>query len=143
MVGRHTMKWACQTQHPEVTEMMDLWVSKAMWDKVVLTGEVLQQKWTRFADLAGVPTDERLNLNNGWLGHFKARHSLKQFKHHSEAASADLQAAERERVCIQELIKTYGYKLEDIFNMDETGLFYVYVLFFCFLLSTYVCLFFG
>jgi hypothetical protein len=41
MVGRHTIKQACQTQHPEVTEMMDLWVSKAMWDKVVLTGEVL------------------------------------------------------------------------------------------------------
>jgi hypothetical protein len=29
--------------------------------------------------------------------------------------------------CIQELIDKYGYELRDIFNMDETGLFYVYV----------------
>jgi hypothetical protein len=32
--------WACQTQHPEVTEMMELWVLKAMAESVLLTGEV-------------------------------------------------------------------------------------------------------
>jgi cupin superfamily acireductone dioxygenase involved in methionine salvage len=34
---------------------------------------------------------------------------------------------EDERKRIQELIAKYGYKLRDIFNMDETGLFYEYV----------------
>ncbi|OAX38416.1 hypothetical protein K503DRAFT_856696 [Rhizopogon vinicolor AM-OR11-026] len=57
-----TGKRARQTQHLEVTEMMDLWVSKAMSDDLLLTGEVLRQKWTRFADLAGIPMDERLNF---------------------------------------------------------------------------------
>ena len=45
--------------------MMDLWVLKAMGDGVLLTGEVLRQKWTKFADLVGIPQDERLNLSNG------------------------------------------------------------------------------
>ena len=117
-------KRACQTQHPEVTEMMDLWVSKAMSDNLLLTGEVLRQKWTRFADLAGVPTDECLNLSDGWLARFKTRNGLKQFKRHGEAASADPERAERERRRIQELIEKYGYKLRDIFNMDETGFFF-------------------
>jgi hypothetical protein len=55
---------------------------------------------------------------------FKARNSLKQFKHHGEGASADPEVVQTERGCIQELIETHGYKLKDIFNMDETGLFY-------------------
>lgn len=39
-----SIKRVYQTQHPEVTEMLDLWVSKAMADKLLLTGEVLRQK---------------------------------------------------------------------------------------------------
>ena len=120
-------KWAHQTQHPEVTKMMELWVSKAMAEGILLTGEVLCQKWTKFADLAGVPQDEHLNLSDGWLSRFKAHTGLKQFKRHGNAASADLETVKREQKCIQELINKYGYKLRDIFNMDETGLFYVYV----------------
>ncbi|KAJ7831605.1 hypothetical protein B0H14DRAFT_3713286 [Mycena olivaceomarginata] len=56
-----------QTQHPEVSEMLDLWAEQAMACDVMLTGEVLRQKWTQFADLVGVPEDERLNLSDGWL----------------------------------------------------------------------------
>jgi Tc5 transposase DNA-binding domain len=63
-----TAKQARQTEHPEVSKMMYLWVSKAMSDGILLTGEVLHQKWNQFADLVGVPQDERLNLSNGWLG---------------------------------------------------------------------------
>lgn len=119
-----------QTQHPEVTEMMDLWVSKAMGDRILLTGEVLRQRWTQFADLAGVPKDERLNLSDGWLARFKNWTGLKQMKQHGEAASAESEMVVKERKRIQELIEQYGYRLKDIFNMDETGLFYRCVPFF-------------
>lgn len=67
-----------QTEHPHVSEMMQLWIIKAMNDRILLTGEVLRQKWSQFADLVGVPSDERLKLSNGWLDSFKARHGLKQ-----------------------------------------------------------------
>ena len=107
---------------------MDLWVSKAMRDNILLTGEVLRQKWKKFADLVCIPEDERLNLSEGWLGRFKARHGLKEFKQHGVAASASSATVERERHRIQELIIKYGYELRDIFNMDETGLFYGYVM---------------
>ena len=100
---------------------------KAMADNLLVTGEVLQQKWTKFADLVGVVKDEHLNLSEGWLAHFKTRNGLKQFKHHGEAASADLETVEGEQQRIQELIKKYGYELCNIFNMDETGLFYGHV----------------
>ena len=51
-----------QTHHPEVTDMTDLWVSKAMADDILLTGGVLHQKWIQFADLAGIPEAERWRL---------------------------------------------------------------------------------
>jgi len=107
--------------------MMYLWVSKVMGDGILLTGEVLCQKWNQFADLVGVPKDERLNLSNGWLECFKDRNGLKEMKQHGEAASANASTVEQERKRIQELIKKYGYELCDIFNMDETGLFYGYI----------------
>lgn len=119
-------KRARQTEHPEVSEMMQLWVSKAMSDGILLTGEVLRQKWTKFADLAGIPEDERLKLSNGWLGRFKERNGLKEMRQHGEAASSNAETVEKERERIQELIKKYGYELRDMFNMDETGHFYAY-----------------
>jgi hypothetical protein len=39
-------KWAHQTQHPEVMEIMELWVSKVMENNLLLSSEVLCQKWT-------------------------------------------------------------------------------------------------
>jgi len=135
--GGHKAKWACQTQHPEVAEMVELWVTKAMENNLLLTSEVLCQKWTKFADLAGVPDDEHLSLSEGWLARFKVWNGLKQFKCHGDAASADLETVKTERKCIQELIDKYGYELRDIFNMDETGLFYGHVPYLFFGLNTH------
>lgn len=120
----HVAKRARQTEHPEVTEMLDLWITKVMGDGIALTGEVLRQKWTVFADMVGVPDDERLNLSEGWLTSFKARHGLKDLKCHGEAGSAVATDVERERKRIKEWIAASGYAPKDIFNMDETGLFY-------------------
>ena len=120
-------KRVCQTRHPEVTEMMDLWIAKAMADNINLTGEVLRQKWTTFAYLAGVPEDEHLTRSEGWLTRFKGRHGLKGLKRYGEAASANPEVVIEEQCRIQKLIKEQGYQLRDIFNMDETGLFYACV----------------
>ena len=109
---------------------MDLWVSKAMDENLLLTGEVLRQKWTAFANLVGIPEDERLKLSDGWLTRFKERNGLKEMKRHGEAASSKAATVERERKRVQELIEKWGYELRDIFNMDETGLFYGYALIF-------------
>jgi hypothetical protein len=47
-------------------------------------------------------------------------------RRHSEAGLLNAETVEKERKWIQELIKKYGYELQDIFNMDKTGLFYGY-----------------
>ena len=77
--------------------MMALWVTKALADKILLTGEVLRQKWETFAGMAGVPEEDRLKLSNGWLSRFKERFGLKQFKRHGEAGSVEETTVENER----------------------------------------------
>ena len=119
-----TMKRTRQTEHPEVTEMMEIWVKTALQKKVMLTGELLRQKWMVFADAANVPVEDRLTLSNGWLARFKGRVGIKEYKNHGEAGSADPEDVEQERQRIQKLIAERGYSQRDIFNMDETGLFY-------------------
>ena len=111
-----------------VSEMLELWVSKALAEKVLLTGEVIRQKWTKFADLASVLEDERLRLSEGWLTRFKTRIGLKEIKRHDEAASASSDIVNKERLRIQEMLKERGYELRDIFNSDETSFFFAYVL---------------
>ena len=45
-------------------------------------------------------------------------------KQHGEAASAAKETIEKERSQIQKLIKNLGYEQRDVFNGDETVLFY-------------------
>ena len=112
------------TRHPEVTEMLDAWIMMACEDGLLLTGDIIHQKWRSFADMHGVPQDERLNLSEGWLSKYKSRMGLKGVKRHGEAASASTEAIEKEKHRIQNIIKQSGLAEWDVFNMDETGLFY-------------------
>jgi len=104
--------------------MMDIWVSCALSDNVLLTGKVLHQKWTHFADLKGIPEDDRLKLTNGWLAQYKVRKELKEYKCHGKAASVSLETAETEQQQIQGLVAMYGVEPRDLFNADEMGHFY-------------------
>ena len=81
-----------------------------MGDGILLTGEVLHQKWNTFADLVGFPEEDRLKLSNGWLAQFKDSNDLKEMKQHGEAASANADTVEQERKQIQEIIKKHGYE---------------------------------
>jgi hypothetical protein len=113
-----------QTEHPEINKMLELWVTKAMSNNIHVSGEILRQKWKHFADLVGVPDDERLVLSKGWLNALKKRCGLRGYKRHGKAGSASPQDIECERKRIHKLIRKHRLRLKDIFNMDETGLFW-------------------
>ncbi|KAJ7679679.1 hypothetical protein B0H17DRAFT_943909, partial [Mycena rosella] len=127
--ARGNTKRVKQVEQPEVDDMLELWIAKAMRDRVHLTGEIIREKGRCFADLAGVPEDERLALNDGWLASLKKQCGLKELKCHGEADSANPVDITADRKHIQELIFHEGYALYVIFNMDETGLFWVSVVF--------------
>lgn len=116
------MKRGRDIQYPEVEKLLSKWVSQAILANVLIDGDTIRQKWRDFARLHQVPSNEWLKLSNGWLARFKARHGLRASVRHGEGAAADPAtiAEEVERV---KLINS-DYALNNIFNMDETGLFY-------------------
>lgn len=78
----------------------------------------------RFADLLNIPLDEHLSLSGGWLDAFKKQCSLKEFKCHREAGSVNPDDIEADLKRVQNIIARGKYKFKDVFNMDETGLFW-------------------
>ncbi|CAG8626907.1 984_t:CDS:2, partial [Paraglomus occultum] len=109
-------------QHPNLENALYEWVIQ-MQTKVILTDAILVQKAKDFSQLLNIPDDD-FKFSCGWLSRFKKRHGLKQIKKHGEAASADTVAILKTIPELKEILKSYD--LKDIFNMDETGLFYRY-----------------
>lgn len=60
----------------------------------------------------------------GWLARFKRRYGVKNVQLAGEASSADQEAAEEFKTYLLSIIQKKGYVEEQVFNADETGLFY-------------------
>ena len=66
---------------------------------------------------------EEFQASKGWFDRFVKCCQLRIRKSHGEAASADTEAAQKYPEIFNQLIKEKGFKPEQVFNMDETGLF--------------------
>ncbi|XP_042229139.1 uncharacterized protein LOC121871081 isoform X2 [Homarus americanus] len=64
------------------------------------------------------------NASVGWLHKFKARSGTKYAKYQGEVSSADFVAADSFPKIANQIIQEGGYTLDQIFNCDETGLFW-------------------
>ena len=68
-----------------------------------------------------------IQFSKGWLQKFKERNGIHQVKLHGEADSADDNAIAEALPLLQS--KCAEYPPDQIYNMDEAGLFYQQVLF--------------
>jgi hypothetical protein len=110
--------------HPKqrrVDQALKAWVDQALVAGMNLTGEVLRNRYRRFATKLKVPEKDWPNLSDGWLTAFKKQNGLKEYKRHGEAASSGVETVEAERERCRKINALY--KPEDIENLDETGLF--------------------
>lgn len=91
------------------------WFKEARARGLPLSGPILQEKAREFAAFFNV---EKFNASNGWLDSFKKRHNIvfREILGDSEMEEADW------RMRVATMCK--GYELRNIFNMDETGLFF-------------------
>ena len=68
------------------------------------------------------PDATDLKLSNGWLDSFKNRHGIKSWRRFGENGSIDPTIILNALPDLYEA--TRNYSLDDIYNMDETGLFF-------------------
>ena len=64
------------------------------------------------------------NASGGWLHRFRQRHCMFQKRAHGESASASLDDVDPFRTELNRLINEEGLLLSQVYNFDETGLFW-------------------
>lgn len=87
-----------------------------------MSGDVLREKWRRMAIVLKIPEDQWPALSEGWLTRFKERNGLKERKLHGEAGSQTVATADAERKQVREICLLFAAC--DMYNLDETGLFW-------------------
>ena len=114
-----------QGDWPELEAALFEWQQRMQKKKATITGDVLKGKarelWDRLPQFDGL---DKPRWSSGWLDGFKKRFKIKEYVQHGEAASADINNPEiiKQMNDLRELCATYADR--DIFNMDETGLFW-------------------
>ena len=106
--------------HPDVEDAVDLWLADARGQDVSISGPILREKAEILSKELG---HNEFKCSTGWLTRYKGRKDIKFRSIKGEAKSApmadvNLWKDTRLPQILQE------YKPEDIYNADETGLFY-------------------
>jgi len=104
---------------PIIEESLSLWMEKALQVELIITDSILATKALEFAFLC---KEEKFKGSIGWIENFKKWHNLKLYNIHGEAASAPTQDLDVMRKNLRQ--RLLDYDPENIFNCDETGLFW-------------------
>ncbi|KAH1097337.1 hypothetical protein J1N35_014258 [Gossypium stocksii] len=87
-----------------------------------MTREMIQTKVKEFLQKMYGDANSECNFSIGWLEWFKARHGIKSYKRFGESGSVIMENIEDTLPQIRAKLENFDWK--DIYNMDETYLFY-------------------
>ncbi|XP_014768478.1 tigger transposable element-derived protein 1-like [Octopus bimaculoides] len=112
----------------EMESLLSLWIVGLNRQGATISQEVIQEKaLSFFEDLKKKYPDEKdveFKPSHGWFMRFKERRSYRSIKKQGESASADKQAATEFPNALKKIIEENGFLLEQIFNVDGTGLYW-------------------
>jgi transcriptional regulator with XRE-family HTH domain len=106
---------------PDIENALWTWCEHVIHNKGPLHDEVLVTHGLQIAKELGIPREE-FKASPGWVYNFKKRHGLFEIVLHGESASVDQAGLSEERRRLQDIISLYHP--DDVYNADETGLFY-------------------
>jgi len=108
-----------KTGYEDINSLLYEWFKEASDRTVVVTGPMLREKALKFASDLGVT---EFKASNGWLESFLKRHNIGFGNMCGEAGDVKESVVIEWKDKLPTLCSDYHPK--DIFNMDETGLFY-------------------
>ncbi|CAK9828167.1 Tigger transposable element-derived protein 4 [Anthophora retusa] len=125
-------EWACnrkqgtfqkrnrQGKDPDVENALNQWFSIVKERGICVSGSMLKNK---AEDLAKKLGHYDFKATDGWLSRWKCRNNIKLKKEHGEENSVDIvNAVEWQSYRLPVLLQ--AFRADDIYNVDETGLFY-------------------
>lgn len=105
---------------PALDERLSMWCFK--YEKIAIISDAIIKEQARiFAKEMNISI-ESFKFSDGWLSSFKRRHGIKKRTISGESASVDIKALEAALPSLLDKIKKF--KFDDVFNFDETALFY-------------------
>jgi hypothetical protein len=113
-------KRGCKTTGYEgINEMTWQWFKIARSKHIPLSGPMIQEKAKEFAAEMGKP---EFKASNGWLDAFRKRHGIGFSCLSGESVEIDDETVQAWQDRLPTLCS--GFRPDDVFNLDETGLFY-------------------
>ncbi|XP_071105451.1 tigger transposable element derived 5-like [Haliotis cracherodii] len=99
------------------------WFTQSRNGGIPLSGEIVKIQGQKLSlDIHG--PDDTFRASTGWLWRLQKRHGIKSFTVTRERRSPAPDAANAFPAILRELIESEGYNKEQIYNCNETGLYY-------------------
>lgn len=121
----------------KMESLLSIWIEHQVAQSIPLSKMVIQMKAkSLFDDIkskevsnnnasgADAEKNETFEASQGWFERFKTRANLHSISLKGEAASADMTAANNYPAELKALVHEGGYDSKQVFNVDETGLFW-------------------
>ncbi len=105
---------------PAMEETLAEWIL-ANQKRIPISGDLIKENAAKILDRLH-PGHELFEFSNGWLEAFKLHHGIKSFRRFGESGSVDMNVINLALLGIHQLLDQYAWM--DIYNMDETGLFF-------------------
>uniref|UniRef100_A0A914VZL2 HTH CENPB-type domain-containing protein n=1 Tax=Plectus sambesii TaxID=2011161 RepID=A0A914VZL2_9BILA len=107
-------------KYEDLEQALLRWIKTVRSENVPVTGQLLKEKARETSTLLKI---EGFKASEGWLTNFKHRHSISFKSNQGEAGAIDVESLGewQQQVLREELAK---FSPDDIFNADETGLFW-------------------
>lgn len=107
-------------EYPDLEKAVDIWFKQARAANVPINGPLIQ---ARAQDLASQMGHSSFKASSGWLHRFKQRHGYQWRSIIGESKSVPQQAvADWKATTLTNILQEYSP--DDVFNADETGLFW-------------------
>ncbi|XP_066457664.1 tigger transposable element-derived protein 1-like [Eleutherodactylus coqui] len=113
----------------ELENLLSIWMEDCHQKRKPLSLMLIQEKALSFFEdvktkYGEEAADVTFTASHGWFNRFKAHNNLHNIKVTGEAASADMVAAQELPATLKEIIKEGAFSPQQIFNVDETGLYW-------------------
>ena len=114
----------------EMESLLKDWLCDQNSKNIPISTLTLQRKasviYDKLTTQYGAPSNEsnKFVASKGWFNRFRMRENLRNIKFQGEKASCDVGAAQKFIRQLDEFIIKHKYEKEQIFNVDETALFW-------------------
>lgn len=112
-------KRARGAKYGNLDEALLTWFKQARAAGINFDGSILREKAMVIADRLGIAD---FGVSNGWIDRFRKRHGIAYRTVSGEAASVNVETVDDWKSTLSTIIE--GYEPRNIYNADETGLFF-------------------